>query len=409
MKKVSTTLHPSARKGFTLIELLVVIAIISILVALLLPAVQQAREAARRTQCRNNLKQFGIALYNHHDLYNKFPYFDNERKAGDGFTYTKSWAGIDLLVFMDQDNLYNYDETVGVYTYDPIYEDWWSAATSVIREQLSFAKCPSTSQDDIVFLPVWGPDGDSTGPTATGFADKSNGNYAVMTYAFSSGGHEGWCSPFSRDDRSAGHVPPYNGVPASGPSPLGYVSGGAPFAALQGFMRRAHAIGEGQITDGTTNTFAMGEAVGGADWPLCRGKDCTDSTTYLEPGSATALINADFGWAVGQPGDTDQSANNTIIATSGLCATSETFNKNPVTDNHMYIDATRGTTSDGTRNCLHAEHSISNFRSPHTSGGFFLMADGSVQWVNENLTQSTYQALGTRSGGEAISMGSLYE
>src|SRR6188472_3349467 len=100
-------MHPTAehprRSGFTLVELLVVIAIIGVLVSLLLPAVQAAREAARRMSCGNNLKQIGLAMHNFHDTNNKLP--SNIRPSAVS-TVRVRWASY-ILPFMEQSPLYD--------------------------------------------------------------------------------------------------------------------------------------------------------------------------------------------------------------------------------------------------------------------------------------------------------------
>ena len=103
-----TKRHRSAANpplGFTLVELLVVIAIIGILIGMLLPAVQQVREAARRTRCQNNLKQIGLALHSHHTAKSEFPIGTVEFRLFDPSKRQLAWS-VFLLPYMEQDNVF---------------------------------------------------------------------------------------------------------------------------------------------------------------------------------------------------------------------------------------------------------------------------------------------------------------
>ncbi len=147
------------KRGFTLIELLVVIAIIGILVALLLPAVQQAREAARRTTCKNQLKQMGLALNNYHDIHSVFPpgcthggctpggsAFDNLggiQTNGCARGHGGNWM-VFLLPAMEQNNLYRRFEQTSIQwntlDYSQVYGDY-------AAQRPPFVQCPSHSEN----------------------------------------------------------------------------------------------------------------------------------------------------------------------------------------------------------------------------------------------------------------------
>lgn len=148
------------RRGFTLVELLVVIAIIGILVGLLLPAVQAAREAARRMQCSNNLKQMSLAMHTYHDTHRSFPYGSyNLREAWPA--NGSNWRAL-ILPFIEQGNVYNQLS----FTASSHFMAGGAAGANrlagnlvLVKLVISTYRCPSTDIDPFDIAPVSNNDG----------------------------------------------------------------------------------------------------------------------------------------------------------------------------------------------------------------------------------------------------------
>ena len=219
--------------GFTLIELLVVIAVISLLTALLLPAVQQAREAARRTGCRNNLKQMGIALHGYHDTFGKFP------KGGFGgvLTLPATWEtenarrcrflswGTAVLPYLDQAALYaNWDH--GHWYLQPENQN-------LARSILPVFLCPSSP------LPPYRRNGDNLSAPAEFARSDYSGNYGERSIR---------CHPARNCPNHYGDLGDTSGQPRG----TMMLQPSAAFLSL--------TIGITEITDGSSQTILVGEA-----------------------------------------------------------------------------------------------------------------------------------------------------
>jgi len=286
-----------AKQGFTLIELLVVIAIIAVLVSLLLPAVQQAREASRRSQCRNNLKQIGLAFQNYHDGYQTFPNYD----AGGSISRASAFTAV--LPYLDLASAYDlYDFSLG--NSDP-------ANLQVVSQRVSAFLCPTATFQRPV--PISGCDAN----------DRAPGTYAV----------------------SSGTLSPYGSYASGDPNNGAIVNSGSGITRMR------------DITDGTTNTLMVGESAWNfADYMFTSGPCLGQQRWGFSYWSSPYPLSTAF---TTQP---------------------------PFNPQEMGGDSSR----------------LYRFRSEHPGQVNFLLCDGSVKFVNENIDQGVLDALATRAGDEVV-------
>jgi len=307
------------QSGFTLIELLVVIAIIAILVALLLPAVQQAREAARRSQCKNNLKQIGVALHNYHDTHGVLPPASTPSSRFSTDRATWSWA-VMILPNIDQ---------------APLYDQLQPNSPDSLLEALSDptrVRLMQTIIDGYLCPSDPGPALNNLRPL-----DLTGANVEV--------GRANYVGNMGVDQSS----------PTEG---LFYYNSNVRFR---------------DVTDGLSNTFAMGERAHGTI------KSTAPYGSAMWPGST--LFPCGPG---GLPTD---------------CTIGQYGN--------VSYDLQTGIAADGSGIYL----AFWGFSSMHAGGVHFLLADGAVHFVNESVesrignatdstTWGTYQKLGGRNDGE---------
>ncbi len=360
-------------RGFTLVELLVVIAIIGILISLLLPAVQAAREAARRTQCKNNLRQIGLAIHNHVNSHGVFP-------TGGAGTYPK----IENYVINGKPFGPHKQGLGWSYQIAPYLEE--GALHGLIKQdQLQAAvvplyACPSRRSGvaNIATKPVFLIDYAAAQPCTIGCPPGSPGcpeptpHYNPLdSVPISPATYElNWPSFWGGTNMNAGqqdHYQVYDGVIVRSPwrrnDPL-FTHGGPGGEFLQAAHR---PIPVAKITDGTSNTFMLGEKYVRSD--LYEGGGPSD----------------DHGWSEGWDPDTIRST----------C-----FQPHQDSDGFQFQSL-------GADDIFGPEKDIVYFGSAHAGGFNGIYADGSVHTLRYDIDAVLFNALGTRAGGEVVDKNSV--
>jgi hypothetical protein len=333
------------------VELLVVIAIIGVLVALLLPAVQAAREAARRMQCSNNLKQLGLALHNYHDVSRTLPVGGF---AGQGWTWGLSWMPR-IMPFVEQTSGYDRMTFVGN------HPGWtWSGGSGVTNGyawqnvKLSMLMCPSTPLETTVDA---GGNGIMIARASyTGISGASDGNGFVN-------GPYRWarccdcCSALVNE---------------------GIISGG-------GLLVVGECISLDKIKDGTSNTMAVSE--------------CSNFVYNAAYTTKDQQVNAVHGFLMGSPWPItvvqavrDHWGGNPNGSYAARLFNSTTIRYAP---NSVSVGWPGVGPNDGSNNGIY---------SAHSGGVLAVFGDGSVTFVSENMDMFTLRALSTRDDGFVASL-----